>query len=137
MNAELACYAETALAKQQQVDDKQEEQRPQTPKMMLVEEDVSIEDRMRSWDAGAARESMHFVSAALKEIGDEIKTIRPLSIRCADFHASDEEETEDNAAALLEESDRINAQRLRQAWIRQQQGQHNDPDGLTERTCLL
>jgi hypothetical protein len=141
MDAELARYAATALAKQQQVNGKQppllpSPPPPQIPKKALAEEDVSIEDRMRSWDAGAARESMHFVGTALKEIGDEIKTIRPLSIRCADFHLSDEEEAEDSA--LLEESENSDTDRRRQAWIRQQHLQEDmDADGPTERTRLV
>ena len=137
MDAELARYAATALAKQ--VSDNVQPPPPpsQTHKMMLMEEDISIEDRMRSWDAGAARESMQFVGAALKEIGDEIKTIRPLSIRCADFQASDEEEFEDSAANSSEESDPIESQRRRQAWIRQQQRQYSDSHVPTERTRLV
>jgi hypothetical protein len=120
MDAGLAEYAATALAQRK----------------ILGEEDVpvSIEDRMASWDAGAARESIHFVGAAFKEIGDEIKTIRPLHIRCAD-RESDEEEA-DEASEL----DGEQVECRRRAWIHQQRKlswEKHDDEPPDENTPLV
>jgi hypothetical protein len=109
MDAELAQYAASALAQHQHV---------------LVDDaddvSVSIEDRMTSWDAGAARQSMQFVGAAFKEIGDEIKTIRPslLSIRCSDHESEDEDDVDETI--VIGQYDHDEVERRRQAWIRQQ-----------------
>lgn len=111
MDAELAQYAATALAQHQHrlVDD-------------VDDVSVSIEDRMMSWDAGAARQSMQFVGAAFKEIGDEIKTIRPnlLSIRCSDHESEDDDEDEVDQTVVSGQYDHDEVERRRQAWIRQQ-----------------
>ena len=137
MNAELANYAAKALANQQIQQNQQH--LPMSPALILMEHDVSIEDRMTSWDAGAARESMQFVGAALKEIGDEIKTIRPLSIRCSEVHpeSDDDEDDEHDASA---QGTLYDLDRRRQAWIRQQerfQQRQEMDDGPTEHTRLV
>lgn len=120
MDADLAQYAATALAQRKQL----VEERP------LVS---TIEDRMTSWDAGAARESMQFVGAAMKEIGDEIRHYKPLHIRCAD-RESDEEHSE-------EEMDREFVERRRQVWLQQQmhltRAGRNDEDNPDENTPLV
>jgi hypothetical protein len=102
MDDELAQYASSAIARLQ----------PGTEKNMAMS--VSIEDRMISWDADAAKESMIFVGAALKEIGDEIKTLKPL--RCSDLERDESEEMD-------EIHSRENLERLRKLWIQRQQQQ--------------
>jgi hypothetical protein len=115
MEAELARYAASALAEK-------------SPIVRLNGEDtlVSIEDRMTSWDVGAARESMQFMGAAIKEIGDEIRTLKPLNIRCADHHEESDDDNdeyydaEDSAFNEDEEVDREYVEQRRQIWIQQQ-----------------
>jgi hypothetical protein len=102
MDDELAQYASSAIASMQQGSESN------------VEMAISIEDRMISWDAVAAKESMQFVGAALKEIGDEILTLKPL--RCSDLEAEEDEDIE-------EEKSRQNMEHLRQLWIQRQQQQ--------------
>lgn len=99
MDADLAQYAATALAQRKEL----VEEKP------LVS---TIEDRMTSWDGDAARESMQFVFAGFKEIGEEFRTYQSLGIGCGE-QESDEEETQ-------EEIDRHYVERRRQVWIQQQ-----------------
>lgn len=133
MNADLAQYAASALANQQQLHHDEDSSTL-----------VSIEDRMTSWDDGAARESMQFVGAAFKEIGNEMRTIKPtfktLNLHCADRESDEEDASEAERRAYVE--------RRRQVWIQQQQQQmayannnannaHDDKPPANETTRLL
>ena len=83
---------------------------------------ISIEDRMTSFDAIGAHESIIFVGNAFREIGDEIRTIKHFS--CVDQEETipedDFEEADDAAAANAREEQRL-------VWIRQQ---HHHQDSL-------
>jgi hypothetical protein len=82
---------------------------------------VSIEDRMVSFDGGALRESLKFVGDAIHEIGDEIRTRRRLNLYCTSV---EEESSPDDGI------DKAELEQRRQAWIRQQQRQHEERWGI-------
>ena len=99
MEAELAQYAESRMQR--------------APSMGEEDSIVSIEERMTSFDAGAARESIQFMGEAFREIGDEIRTIGTLHNSCQ-INEEDEEEEEDKSM------DRRDFERRRRIWIEHQ-----------------
>ena len=109
MEAELAQYAEARLQE-----------------MAVIDEEgsiVSIEERMTSFDAGAARESIQFMGEAFREIGDEIRMRRPLHPSC---HLQQVDEEGEDV-----EIDRNDFERRRQLWIdRQRSPQRQDNDAM-------
>jgi hypothetical protein len=120
MESELAQYAEARL---QQIE--------------IIDEEgsiVSIEERMTSFDAGAARESIHFMGEAFREIGDEIRLRRPMHPSCH-LHQVDEEEEGDT------EINRSDFERRRQLWKDRQRSpgsrQDNDSTRPLETSRLL
>jgi len=89
----------------------------------LAEDDstiVSIEDRMTSFDAGAARESIHFVGVALREMQDEVRHLRPLH-RCSAEHIS---EASDESSG--DDEDMQDIERKRELWRIQQEQQQQE-----------
>jgi len=118
MEAELAEYAEARLQE-----------------MVSIDEEgsiVSIEERMTSFDAGAARESIQFMGEAFREIGDEIRLRRPLHQSCQ-LHEVDEEEDEKD-----EEIDKNDFERRRKIWInRQRSPNKDDKDSVPQETTRL
>ena len=122
METELAEYAESRM---------QEKRMPYT----VDDEDsiVSIEDRMTSFDAGAARQSIQFMGEAFREI----RTIRPLRSSCQlQEEESAEEEEEDDRAM-----DKKDFERRKRIWRDRQSAKHrdgiSDKDPATETTQLL
>lgn len=110
MEKELAQYAETAIRNAQ----------------VKLEEDsstiVSIEDRMTSFDAGAARESIKFMGSALREISDEIRTINPIA--CGDNLIIEEDSEESDTPSQSTRST------MRRTWVAgQQQLSYHDEEG--------
>jgi len=106
MESELAAYAASAIKKAGGI-----------PLSGLDDDStiVSIEERMTSFDAGAARQSIHFVGAAFQEMKDEVRHLRPLH-RCSSEHISEgsEESSED-----MED-----IERRRELWRIRQEQQH-------------
>jgi hypothetical protein len=123
MEAELAEYAESRM---------------QETRILTDDEDsiVSIEDRMTSFDAGAARQTIRFMGEAFREIGDEIGTIRPLHASCQlrEESGEEEEEAEDDTAM-----DKKDFERRKRIWRDLQRAKHRDriSDPATETTLLL
>lgn len=121
METELAKYAESRM---------QEKRIPYT----ADEEDsiVSIEERMTSFDAGAARQSIRFMGEAFREI----RTFRPLRSSCQLREESAEEEEEDDRAM-----DKEDFERRKRIWRNRQIANHHDDnsdkDPATETTQLL
>jgi len=138
MNAELAAYASSVTA----ANDVDNEDHHQHSSSNFDDKEtplVSIEDRISTWDAVAARESMEFFSSGLKEIREEIQHMKPL--RCGDHHpkkkvfrcgdevsssSSDEEESteEDNDDDNIIEKGQHNNDKsssvVRKSWLKQQ-----------------
>ena len=99
MEAELAQYAEARLQEMAPIDEEGSI--------------VSIEERMTSFDAGAARESIQFMGEAFREISDEIRLIRPLHRSC-EVQEGEEEEEKDM------EIDIVDFERRRKIWMERQ-----------------
>lgn len=112
MEAELAQYAESRMQESR-----------------LDEDDsiVSIEDRITSFDAGAARESIQFMGEAFREIGDEIRFIRPLHAPCQPKEGSSSEEDEEDASMT-----QADLERRRTIWIERQASQRRDGGRSTQ-----
>lgn len=125
METELAAYAESRM---------------QVVTQILIDDEgsiVSIEDRMTSFDAGAARQTIRFMGEAFREIGDEIGTIRPLHSACQlreESGGEEEEDAEDDTAM-----DKKDFERRKRIWRDRQHAKHRDriSDPATETTSLL
>jgi hypothetical protein len=106
--------------------------------ILMDDEDsiVSIEDRMTSFDAGAARQTIRFMGEAFREISDEIGTIRPLHSACQlrEEPCGEEEDAEDDTAM-----DKKDFERRKRIWRERQHVKHRDriSDSATETTSLL
>lgn len=122
MNAELAEYAANAVA----VDHRHGSSNSNFDDL---ETPVSIEDRISSWDAAAARESMQFFSSGLKEIREEIQHITPLPmhcgnqkrIRCGDDVSSSEDSSSVNAEDDDDDDIIERQQKSRRSLLKQKQ----------------
>lgn len=119
MEAELADYAEKRL--QEMVDDEGSI--------------VSIEERMTSFDAGAARESIQFMGEAIREISDEIRLVGD-EIR----HRQQSRPLPQVAEEKDIEIDISDFERRRKIWMERQRrssGSKNDSAPPQETTPLL
>ena len=121
METELAKYAESRM---------QEKRIPYS-----VDDEasiISIEERMTSFDAGAARQSIQFMGEAFREI----RTFRPLRSSCPPQEESTEEEEEEDRAM-----DKEDFERRKRIWINRHSALRHDgnseKDPATETTQLL
>lgn len=116
MTAELAAYAASLTTSANT---------SSTELMMVEDEPTTIEDRISTWDAAAARESMEFFNAGFKEIRDEIQHYKPSSLimNCSELRCVNEELTsssEDNSDVEDEETVVVVTKNKRRSWQQQQ-----------------
>jgi translation initiation factor 4G len=120
MEQELATYAANAM---EMADNRFDEE----------ESIVSIEDRMTSFDVGAARQSLKFVGDAIREIEEELRIKSTSLLSCKSEEEQDETDEDDQDAADIEHK--------RNVWLHQQQAlqQENGKDLALpdEKTSLL
>jgi hypothetical protein len=110
MEAELASYAEQAMARLQ----------PEGGSSVVGTEEpvVSIEERMISFDGVAAQESLVFMREGFKEIRKEVGgKLKPYHCGGGPEESSSEDE---------EESDDSDLMKRREIWLRQQMQAQND-----------